>query len=384
MNSSLSHAARLIFAGGGTGGHLYPAIAIADRVSQLLEGKRPVEILFVGTRRGIEYRIRKSIGYPLHLIDVRGLARRLTLDNLLVPYAYIKSLFQVSRLLNRFRPDVVVGTGGYVAMPVLKTAAVKKIPTFLQEQNSFPGITTRRLAHSARRVYLGFEGAKKHLPKDVETVVTGNPVRASIAEGNRVEAIRSFDLDPDRRTILVMGGSQGARSINNAVSKALTAGSLRSDCQLLWQTGKRDYKEVIESLGDRANSHALFPFAENMANVYAAADLAIARAGAISLAELEMVRLPSILIPYPHAAGDHQRFNAADFARQGFAEVVDEVQLDGVDLLARAGDILESNEAEKMRNSMKQATVGRKPAADVIAEDIISVIEAKNQDGGNR
>jgi UDP-N-acetylglucosamine--N-acetylmuramyl-(pentapeptide) pyrophosphoryl-undecaprenol N-acetylglucosamine transferase len=152
---------------------------------------------------------------------VRGLARSLTLKNLLVPFVFAGALFQASALLNRFRPQVVVGTGGYVAMPVLKMAAVKKITTVLQEQNSFPGITTRRLAYSASRVYLGFEGAREHLGSAKDIRVTGNPVRADIALGNRVESLQKFGLDPDKKTVLIMGGSQGAHAINIMMSLLL-------------------------------------------------------------------------------------------------------------------------------------------------------------------
>jgi UDP-N-acetylglucosamine--N-acetylmuramyl-(pentapeptide) pyrophosphoryl-undecaprenol N-acetylglucosamine transferase len=379
-----SRTARLIFAGGGTGGHLYPAIAIADRLTELLKGKRQVEITFVGTERGLEYRIRDTLGYPLHLINVRGLARSLTLKNLLVPFMFVGALFQATSLLNKFRPDVVVGTGGYVAMPVLKMAAVKKIATVLQEQNSFPGITTRRLAHTARRIYLGFDEARNHLSTTSDIITTGNPVRCSIAAGDRGAAMKAFDLDPNRKTILVMGGSQGALAINNAVRKSLEDDNLPGEYQLLWQTGKRDYKEVTESLGDRVIGHALFPFAEDMAAVYAAADLAIARAGALTLAELEAVALPSILIPYPHAAGDHQRANATAFAGKGYAEVIHESGIQGADILQKARSLIESGKAAQMRENILSATSKRKPAVDIIAEDIINIIDEKDQSGGSR
>jgi UDP-N-acetylglucosamine--N-acetylmuramyl-(pentapeptide) pyrophosphoryl-undecaprenol N-acetylglucosamine transferase len=372
MNMVSANTARIIFAGGGTGGHLYPAIAIADRVAELLGAQCQVEILFVGTRRGLEYRIKDKLGYPLHLINVRGLARSLTLKNLLVPFVFAGALFQASALLNKFRPQVVVGTGGYVAMPVLKMAAVKKITTVLQEQNSFPGITTRRLAHAATRVYLGFEGARQYLGSAKDIRVTGNPVRAGIASGSRLEALKTFGLSPDRKTVLVMGGSQGAHAINSSVKRSLEQGELPKDYQLLWQTGKRDYKEVTESLGD------------DMAEVYAAADVAIARAGAISLAELEAVGLPSLLVPYPHAAGDHQRKNAEDYAGRGCAEVIHEWELESVDLLHRASLMIESGRAADMRQSIARVTAGRRPAVDVIAEDIISLIGNKGGAGGGR
>ncbi len=370
--------ARLIFAGGGTGGHLFPAIAIADRIKELLQGKRDVEILFVGTRRGIEYRLRETLGYPLQLINVRGLVRSFTLKNLLVPFVLAGALVKASSLISSFKPDLVVGTGGYVSLPVLRMAAAKKITTVLQEQNSFPGISTRRLARNAVRVYLGFKGAREYLDTRGEVMVTGNPVRASITGGERREAIAAFGLDPNKKTILVMGGSQGAGSLNNAVLRGLCAGKLPDAYQLLWQTGKRDYKDVIAYAGNKAVDHALFPFENRMELVYAAADLAIARAGALTLAELKACRVPSILIPYPHAAGDHQKKNALQFVEAGIAEMVPESELDRVDLLEKATMMLESDRAATMRQAM---AVDTKPAVDIIAEDIINLLEQAKKPG---
>ena len=250
---------RILFAGGGTGGHLFPAIAIADRVRELVSGKNPIEIVFVGTTRGIEYRIRENLGYPLQIINVRGLVRSFSPVNLLVPFLLAGALLKAWLLLGRFRPDVVVGTGGYVALPVLKAAAWRQVPTVLQEQNSFPGITTRQGAKRARRIYLGFDGARKHLQTDAKMVTTGNPVRRTLTEGRREDAMKAFGLDPQKKTILVLGGSQGARGINQAVQRSLERGSLAEGYQLLWQTGKRDYKDVAASAGSKVSGCSLFP-----------------------------------------------------------------------------------------------------------------------------
>ena len=379
MVAATARAARFLFAGGGTGGHLYPAIAIANRLNELLAGQRPVEILFVGTKRGIEYRRRDALGYPLHLINVRGLARRLTLANLLVPFVLLGALLSSWRLLRQFAPDVVVGTGGYVALPVLKVAAWKNIATVIQEQNSYPGITTRKLARGARRVYLGFAGAADHLSPETRISVTGNPVRPDIADGDREAAARTFGLDPNKKTILVMGGSQGARAVNRAVLKSLQQGELGEHHQLLWQTGERDYTEVAGLVGEKAG-HTLFPFATDMAAVYATADLAVARAGAISLAELEACGLPAILIPYPHAAGDHQRKNADEFAQRGYATVIDENDLDSVNILREAEALLDSGKAAEMQAVLHRDVAGRTPAVDIIAEDIISLLTEKEHE----
>jgi UDP-N-acetylglucosamine--N-acetylmuramyl-(pentapeptide) pyrophosphoryl-undecaprenol N-acetylglucosamine transferase len=374
-----SRAARLIFAGGGTGGHLYPAIAIADRISALLVDKAGAEILFIGTKRGIEYRVRDSIAYPLELINVRGLARSFTPTNLLVPFLLVGALLKARSIIEDFKPDIVVGTGGYVSLPVLKAASTKRVTTVIQEQNSFPGIATRKSAGQAARVYLGFAGAEKLLTTTGKIEVTGNPVRPTITSGDREEALRHFKLDPDKTTVLVIGGSQGARSINQAVLKSLMAGGLTDGHQLLWQTGKRDYRDVIAQAGERATSHALFPFENRMELVYAAADLAIARAGALTLAELQACAVPAILVPYPQAAGDHQTKNARQFAESGFARIVMQTDLAETDLLKQAELLCDSGRCRAMHEKMKQANAEKRPAVDVIAEDIITLLENSPQ-----
>ena len=375
---SASQRLRFVFAGGGTGGHLYPAIAIADRVRDLLGGSQQADILFVGTRRGLEYRLGDRLGYPLHLVNIRGIARRFSLGNLLVPLLVVTSLFSAGRLLHRFRPHVVVGTGGYAAWPVARAAVARRIPLILQEQNSFPGMVTRRLAAHARTIFLGFEQARRYLPDHANTVVTGNPVRAAITSGDRARALQRFGLSPERRTILVLGGSQGARALNRAVLASLRKQPLGSGYQLLWQTGKRDHAEVMAALGDLAAGHAVFAFTDHMPDVYAAADIAVARAGALTLAELAACRVPAVLVPYPHAAGDHQRRNAEALVTRGCARLVGERELSERDILDDVIELLETGQAETMRG-MLAACAPDEPAADVIAREVIAVAEEQRQ-----
>lgn len=372
----------LAFAGGGTGGHFFPAVAIAGRIDEMLKSDSATKIVFVGTTRGIEYRMRESLGYPLHLINIRGLVRSLTLKNLLVPFLMIGALWKSRAILKTAGPDLVVGTGGYASWPLLRMAAFMNIPIVLQEQNSYPGVTTRQLASQALRIYLGFDEARQFLANTAPIMTTGNPVRRAVRGGDRAEALKHFNLDQSRQTILILGGSQGARSINRAVMKSLRSGSLGERYQLLWQTGKLDYDNTVADLGDRAKGHALFAFEDRMDLVYAAADMAIARAGAISLAELEAACLPALLIPYPFAAGDHQRKNARARAKAGGAEIVDPDELDSTDLLAHAGAMFEGGRVENMRNGMKRMAAGKKPAVDLIAEDIIELIAQAKGGGG--
>lgn len=364
-------AARIVFAGGGTGGHFFPAVAIADRVSELLRGKMNAEISFIGTRRGIEYRLKDTLPYPLYTINVRGLARSLTARNILVPFILVSALVKAYLLLGRLQPDLVIGTGGYVCWPVLKAAAFRRISTLVQEQNAFPGITTRQLARKASKVYLGFEKAKEYIGTGSKTVVTGNPVRSSIADGDRLEAIEKYRLSADKKTILVLGGSQGARAVNNAVLKSLEKNKLGENYQLLWQTGTRDYKDVTARAGGKASNRSLFPFTEQMHHVYAAADLVIARAGALTMAEIAACGLPSVLIPYPHAAGDHQKKNAEDFVARGMAVMIEQESLAQVDLVGEAISLIESTRYDRMKDALRVANEGRKPAVDIIAEDVV-------------
>lgn len=378
-----TRATTLVFAGGGTGGHLFPAIAIANRVSELLADHGPTAIHFVGTKRGIEYRLRDTLGYPLHVINIRGIVRSLTLTNLLVPFLIVTALIKSWSLLRRLNPDVVIGTGGYVAWPILRTAAWRKIPTVLQEQNSFAGIATRKLAPHADHIFLGFAGAEQQLKTKATLTVSGNPVRPGLNTGTREEAMTHFGLDPNRKTIAIIGGSQGARAINNAIVAGLKKQPLADTYQLLWQTGALDYDKIVTKLGSAAAAHHLFAFTDRMDLVYAAADIAIARAGALTLAELEACTVPSVLIPYPHAAGDHQRKNAEEYADNGRAIVIDQRELESRDLLAETTTLLDNGKAHQMNDAIEKYRPAE-PAVDTIAKTIIEMIKTRSEAGESR
>lgn len=366
--------AKFMIAGGGTGGHLFPAIAIADRLKELLQDKMKVEIIFVGTKRGIEYRMKDSLGYPLHLINMRGLVRSFNLKNLMVPFIVISALIKSASLIKRFKPDMVIGTGGYVCWPVLKSASNRNIPTVLQEQNSFPGITTRQLANTAKRIYLGFEKAKEYIKTDTPMIVTGNPVRKSVEKIEKTDAIKQLNLDPNKKTILVIGGSQGSRAINQAIVNSLKNKSIKENLQILWQTGEGGYMEVIAQTGEDVESCTLFPFVKNMPLVYSAADLVIARAGALTLAEIIEFDLPSILIPYPHAAGNHQHKNAEVYVEKKMAKMIMENKLNEFDLIDEAQKLLSSDNYQSMKSNIKKYKNGNRRAVDIIADDIISLL----------
>jgi UDP-N-acetylglucosamine--N-acetylmuramyl-(pentapeptide) pyrophosphoryl-undecaprenol N-acetylglucosamine transferase len=366
--------AKFIMAGGGTGGHLFPAIAIADKLKELLRDKMHVEIIFVGTKRGIEYRMKDNLGYPLHLINMRGLVRSFNLKNLMVPFIIIGALIKSASIIKRFQPDLVIGTGGYVCWPVLKSASSKNIPTVLQEQNSFPGITTRQLAGSAKRIYLGFEKAKEFISTESPMIVTGNPVRGSIGRIDKEEALKQLNMNTNKKTILVLGGSQGSRAINQAIVNSIKNKSPNENFQIIWQTGKRGYKDVIKQTGEDVESCTLFPFVKNMSLVYSAADMVIARAGALTLAEIIEFNLPAILIPFPNAAGNHQQKNAEVYVDKKMAKMILENSLSNFDLIGEAQSLLESDEFQIMQDNIENHTADNKRAVDLIAEDIINLL----------
>ncbi|MCH7878159.1 MAG: undecaprenyldiphospho-muramoylpentapeptide beta-N-acetylglucosaminyltransferase [candidate division Zixibacteria bacterium] len=365
---------RMIFAGGGTGGHLYPALAIARALEKTL-APRVCNIRFVGSRRGIEFRQRDTLGYPLELMNIRGLPRKLSLKSALFPFLLLGAMIKCNSLLSSFQPHLVVGTGGYVSGPIVRRAAARGILTAVQEQNSYPGLTTRHLAAKVDRVYLGFAEAIKHLPEKAPVMTTGNPIRAEIGAVDRLSACAAFNLDPQKKTILALGGSQGAQSINRAISNGLC--DMPESAQLLWQTGALEYEELAGKHGGQGNVR-LFAFTEKIAEAYAAADLAISRAGALTVAELKASLTPALLIPYPHATADHQMKNARAVEDKGAAIVIEDEQLAGARIIKRANDILSGAERQTMVKALElwnKELPGR--ATDVIAADLVRLLEEK-------
>ncbi len=315
---------KVLFAGGGTGGHLYPAVAMAGELMKLIPD---VEISFAGTTGGIEATEVPRLGFRLHLIPVRGLKRGGSLFNLLenigVLADFTGALGRAVSLVWREMPDVVVGTGGFVSAPLLFAAQLMGKKTLIQEQNAFPGVTTKLLAALASEVHLSFEEARRFLPKTQRIIVSGNPARSfELLEASL--ARHRFGLHEARPTLLVFGGSRGARSINNAV--LLRLGELTTSANLVWQTGSLDF-ERLKGLVRPSPYLWIAPYIEDMGAAYSAADLVLCRAGASSLAELTNLGKPSVLVPYPYATGDHQRHNARALVDNGAAIVVDDDRL---------------------------------------------------------
>lgn len=314
---------RFILSGGGTGGHIYPAIAIANE----LKARFPeCEILFVGASDKMEMQKVPQAGYKIIGLWIAGIQRRLTFDNAMFPLKLINSLWKSRKIVKDFRPDVVIGTGGFASGPLLRAAAAMGVPTVVQEQNSYPGITNKWLAEKAKKICVAYDGLERFFPKE-KIVFTGNPVRQDILEVNslREEAKGVFGLDPDKKTLLVLGGSLGSRRINQLIAKELTW-LLAQNIQIIWQCGKF-YFEEYRHLGDKEEVKVL-SFIDRMDLVYAAADVIVSRSGASSVSELCIVGKPVVFIPSPNVAEDHQTKNAQAIVDKQGALMLKEVQLD--------------------------------------------------------
>ncbi|MCR4403186.1 MAG: undecaprenyldiphospho-muramoylpentapeptide beta-N-acetylglucosaminyltransferase [Firmicutes bacterium] len=362
---------KALFAGGGTGGHVYPAITVARA---LLERDPAAKVIFVGTRRGLEADIVPKEGFVFHTIEVAGLHRRLSPGLVLTALGAFKGLAQSIQILLRERPDVVVGTGGYVSGPVVLAAWMLGIPTLIHEQNALPGLTTRMLSRIASAVAVTYHESARCLARKSGIVVTGNPVRKAIITADRQEGARAMGLDPDRPTLLVFGGSQGARAINEAMVAAVPDLLARNrDLQVIHQTGRRDHEWVLEELERRGVGRGktsrlvVEPYLYEMHMAMACADLVVSRAGAISIAEITARGLPAVLVPFPGAAEGHQEKNARALESAGAAVVILQSELTG-DFLRDTVEALLRDRAKLEGMSRKSRGLGRPRAADDLAD----------------
>jgi UDP-N-acetylglucosamine--N-acetylmuramyl-(pentapeptide) pyrophosphoryl-undecaprenol N-acetylglucosamine transferase len=362
----------IIIAAGGTGGHVFPAIAIADALRKL----RPeAMITFVGTRNKLEWQAVPKAGYPIRSVWISGFHRRLTLQNILFPLKLVVSLFQSYRIIQSLKPDVFISCGGYVAGPTGWVAGKKKILSVIQEQNSFPGVTNRMLANKASIIYTAFQQADQWLPAG-KTKLFGNPTRSNLRSVSKEDGLKHFGLATGRKTILILGGSGGALSINEAVLAHLPMLMNELNVQLIWQSGTR----YLKSLRDRIDT-ASYPdmiitdFIHNMPAAFAAADLVISRAGASSCAELMLTGKPSILIPSPNVAGNHQMMNAKAMTESGAAKVLADIDAKQSLGLVIANLINDDVQLRLMSESMtKMATPN---AAEDIARDILDRLDRR-------
>jgi UDP-N-acetylglucosamine--N-acetylmuramyl-(pentapeptide) pyrophosphoryl-undecaprenol N-acetylglucosamine transferase len=309
---------RIIIAGGGTGGHIFPAIAVA----QALQAIAPdTAILFVGAAGKMEMEKVPQAGYEIKGLTIAGLNRSNMLKNLTLPFKLVKSFFQVRSIFNSFKPNAVFGVGGYSSFPVLKFAQSKGIPTFIHESNAFAGKSNIWLGKQATKIFTGTKGMEQFFPKD-KIVVTGNPVRKNISISNytKESALMQFGLLPERKTLLIVGGSLGANSINDAILNNLS-NFAEQKIQLIWQTGKSQATKYANAAKSFSNVY-VNSFLDDMSAAYTAADLVVSRAGAMSVAEIALTAKPCVFVPYPFAAEDHQTFNAKNLVDEGAAFMV--------------------------------------------------------------
>lgn len=359
---------KIVISGGGTGGHIFPAIAIADTLKKRFP---QAEILFIGAKNRMEMDRVPKAGYSIEGLWISGFKRELSLDNISFPFKLISSMIKARKILKRFKPDVVIGVGGFASGPTMKTAASLGIPIVIQEQNSYPGVTNKIVSKKASVICVAYENMEQWFPKD-KIVLTGNPLRNNIVslDDKKDEARRYFNLKPDKKTILLVGGSQGALGINRGIS-AQIASFKEKDCQMIWQTGKHYYDQAVQEVNDNGLQDRIkcTVFIDRMDLAYAAADVVISRAGAMSISELSLLNKAVVFVPLPTAAEDHQTKNAMSLVNANAAIMVKNSETEK-ELLPTVFGLLEDEERQnEMKNNIARFS---KPNA---AEDIVDQIE---------
>lgn len=362
--------AKIIISGGGTGGHVFPAIAIADAIKKI----RPdAEILFVGAKGKIEMEKVPKAGYPIEGLWISGFHRQLTLRNLIFPFKLLTSLWKARRIVARFKPDAAVGVGGYASGPLLRAATSQGVPALLQEQNSFAGVTNRLLAAKAKKICVAYDKMERYFPAE-KIVLTGNPVRRDLAtlQVTASEGLAYFDLEAGKKTIFVFGGSLGARSINEAMAANAELLGRQSDIQVLWQVGSLYYETYKDCPTARLPNVRVRPFIDRMDMAYAMADLVICRAGALTISELCLVGKAALLIPSPNVAEDHQTKNARALVEKEAALMLPDGDAKEL-IIAQALQLLNNDrQLAQLRQNIRG--LARPDAADRIAEEVLKLI----------
>ncbi len=359
---------KIIIAGGGTGGHIFPAIAIANALKQM---QPDIEILFVGARGKMEMEKVPQAGYSIKGIDIAGFNRSSLIKNIGLPWKLVKSYFQVRSIVADFMPDAVIGVGGYSSFPVLRFAQGKGIPTCIHESNSFAGKSNKMLGVKATKIFVASDGMEKFFPAE-KIIITGNPVRSSIVNSSvtRAAATDFFGLDQTKKTVLVTGGSLGAKGINEAIDAGIDAFG-ENNVQLIWQTGKPYAARAKEAAAGKANIW-VNDFIAQMEMAYAAADVVIARSGAMSIAELCVAKKPVVFVPFPFAAEDHQTVNAQNLADKQAGLLIKDSE--AKDKLVATAIKLVKNEAEQqtLRENISKLAVTH--ADKKIAEEVLVIV----------
>jgi UDP-N-acetylglucosamine--N-acetylmuramyl-(pentapeptide) pyrophosphoryl-undecaprenol N-acetylglucosamine transferase len=359
---------RIIIAGGGTGGHIFPAIAIANAIKKL---KPTTQFLFVGAKGKMEMEKVPQAGYEIKGLDIAGFNRSSLIKNIGLPFKILKSFLQVSKIIKAFKPDAVIGVGGYSSFPVLRFAQSRSIPTFIHESNSFAGKSNIMLGKKAMQIFTASDNMEIFFPAN-KIVQTGNPVRQSISQSqvSKSGSLKFLGLQENVKTVLVVGGSLGAKSINEAINKNINVFA-KNNLQLIWQTGK-PYFETATATVKGHSGIVMKDFITQMEYAYGAADLVISRSGAMAVAELCLVKKPVIFVPYPHAAEDHQTANAKALVEKKAALMVKDVdaEKDLVNTLLKL--IVDENLQSELKNNIQQLAV--KNADEIIASQILQAI----------
>jgi UDP-N-acetylglucosamine--N-acetylmuramyl-(pentapeptide) pyrophosphoryl-undecaprenol N-acetylglucosamine transferase len=362
---------KIIISGGGTGGHIFPAIAIANAIKL----KYPTaNILFVGALGKMEMEKVPAAGYEIIGLPIMGIQRRLTFQNFKVPFKLVASLLKAKKIIRDFKPDVVVGVGGYASGPLLKMATKVGVPALLQEQNSYPGITNKLLAKKVQKICVAYDNMDRFFPKE-KIMLTGNPVRQDIKnlEAKKARGIEHFALDSNKKTVLVVGGSLGARTINHAIDAGIKEFE-KNDIQLVWQTGKLYVDEAAKSVSKfRDKGIKTMPFISKMDYAYAVADVVVSRAGAMSVSELSIAAKPTIFVPLPSAAEDHQTKNAMALVNHNAALLVKDV--DAQEKLIPILIDLIKDEQEQQKIVKNVAKLAFTDSASIIADEVIKLIK---------
>jgi UDP-N-acetylglucosamine--N-acetylmuramyl-(pentapeptide) pyrophosphoryl-undecaprenol N-acetylglucosamine transferase len=366
---------RIIISGGGTGGHIFPAISIANAIKM----KHPdAKILFVGAKGRMEMQRVPAAGYEIKGLPICGFDRKHLLKNIIVLFKIFRSQQLAKYIIHKFKPMVAIGVGGYASGPTLNVCAEKGIPCLIQEQNSYAGVTNKLLAKKATKICVAYEGMERFFPKE-KIIMTGNPIRQNVlnVDLTQEEARKKFGLDPDKKTILLVGGSLGARTINESVKEHLDLVKDNSDIQLIWQTGKYYFQEIqtaVKAFGE-VNNLVISDFISDMGAAYKAADLVISRAGASSISEFCLIGKPVILIPSPNVAEDHQTKNAMALVNKDAAVYVKDAEASQV-LLKEALELVQND--KKLRSlSENIKKLGLKDSANVIADHAIQLALGK-------
>ncbi|MBF0554203.1 MAG: undecaprenyldiphospho-muramoylpentapeptide beta-N-acetylglucosaminyltransferase [Nitrospirae bacterium] len=373
FNGTTMRKRTFVIAGGGTGGHLYPGIAIAEEIKKQL---KDVEIIFMGAERGIEARILPSENYYVKLLKTDGFVGVSLKKKITALFRFVMAFFKAYAFLRGLKPDVVIGTGGYASFIPVFAAMLLGIPTVVQEQNSVPGQANRILARFAKKICITYENSLSYFPKN-KTILTGNPVREKILRADKAEGMRMFSLKEGRFTIFIFGGSMGASSLNKVVVDCLEyLKEMKDKIQFLHQTGEKDFEFVRAAYLRHGMSGTVAPFIYKMPEAYASCDMIISRAGATTLAEITAIGIPSVLVPYPYAASAHQEINASRLAVSGAAMMIKEEDLTGESLSGHIQSLYNdgSLRAKLSRDCM---TFGKPDAAKKVASIAIMLLKNK-------